>query len=131
MTVLVVEDEPRIASFIDSGLRAQGLPSEAVASGAEALDRLRDGNVLLVILDLGLPDLDGLDVLRTLRRAGSAVPVIILSSRRTPRDRALGVELGADDYITKPFAFGELLATVRSRLGDDPDGRAPAAAAER
>jgi two-component system, OmpR family, copper resistance phosphate regulon response regulator CusR len=131
MTVLVVEDEPRIASFIDSGLRAQGLPSEAVASGAAALGRLRQGNVLLVILDLGLPDLDGLDVLRSLRGAGSTVPVIIVSSRRTARDRALGFELGADDYITKPFVFGDLLARVRSRLGDDPNGRTDTAAAER
>jgi DNA-binding response OmpR family regulator len=114
--VLVVEDEDRIASFLGKGLRAQGYAVERAATGAEALGRARDPNLDLIILDLGLPDIDGSDVLRRIRQLGSNVPVIILTARGDLDDRVRGLDLGADDYIAKPFAFDELLARVRARL---------------
>jgi len=116
MTILVVEDEDRIASFISKGLAAHGFRSEAVGTGFEALVRLRRGDVALVILDLGLPDIDGLDLLLSLRRDGDGVPVIILSARGEVDDRVRGLEAGADDYLGKPFAFEELVARVEARL---------------
>jgi DNA-binding response OmpR family regulator len=117
--VLVVEDEPRIASFVVKGLRAHGFTPETVASGAEALLRVPGGAFDLIILDLGLPDMDGLEVLRALRRSGSSVPVVVLSARDAVADRVSGLEGGADDYVVKPFSFEELLARVRVRLRED------------
>jgi DNA-binding response OmpR family regulator len=116
MNLLVVEDEERIASFLAKGLRAHGYVVEWVKNGQEALDRAAHTDISLVILDLGLPDLDGLDVLKTLRERGSVVPVLVLSARGRVDDRVEGLNLGADDYLTKPFAFEELLARVRANL---------------
>jgi DNA-binding response OmpR family regulator len=116
MTILVVEDEDRIASFVSKGLAAHGFRPEAVGTGFGALARLRRGDVALVILDLGLPDIDGLDLLRSLRREGNGVPVIILSAHGEVDDRVRGLEAGADDYLGKPFAFEELVARVEARL---------------
>lgn len=116
MRLLVVEDEPRIASFLVKGLSARGYRVEAVATGSEALVRARDPVLDLVILDLGLPDVDGLDVLRRLRAEGRQLPVIILTARAGVEGLVKGLALGADDYLTKPFAFDELLARVRARL---------------
>ena len=116
MRLLVVEDEPRIASFLVKGLSAGGYRVEAVATGSEALVRARDPGLDLVILDLGLPDVDGLDVLRRLRAEGRQLPVIILTARAGVEGLVKGLALGADDYLTKPFAFDELLARVRARL---------------
>jgi DNA-binding response OmpR family regulator len=116
MTILVVEDEARIASFVSKGLATNGFRSEVVATGLEALARLRRSDIALVILDLGLPDIDGLDLLRLLRREGNGVPVIILSARGEVDDRVRGLEAGADDYLGKPFAFEELVARVQARL---------------
>ena len=116
MTILVVEDEARIASFVTKGLDAHGFRPEVAATGSEALARLRRGDVALVILDLGLPDMDGLDLLRTLRREANGVPVIILSARGEVDDRVRGLQAGADDYLAKPFAFEELVARVHARL---------------
>lgn len=115
MRVLVVEDEPRVAAFLVKGLRAQGYAVEAVATGREALHRAQSG-FDLVILDLGLPDMDGTEVLHCLRTEGILVPVIVLTARSDVHDRIHGLDLGADDYVTKPFAFGELLARIRARL---------------
>jgi DNA-binding response OmpR family regulator len=139
MTLLVVEDEPRIASFLVKGLSASGYRVEAVATGSEALVRARAPGLDLVILDLGLPDVDGLDVLRRLRAEGWQLPVIILTARAGVKGLVQGLALGADDYLTKPFAFDELLARVRARLrshrkedafvevsGLPADGRTPA-----
>jgi DNA-binding response OmpR family regulator len=116
MTILVVEDETRIAAFIRKGLRAHGWDVEAVETGEEALSRLEHGDVSLVVLDLGLPDVNGLDVLERVRDRGSDVPVIILSARSDIADPAQRLRLGADDYMPKPFAFEELAERVSARL---------------
>ena len=116
VTVLVVEDEELIASFLKKGLGAHGYGVEWVRSGREGLERAAHADVSLVILDLGLPDMDGLEVLKALRERGATVPVLVLSARGRVGDRVKGLNLGADDYLTKPFAFEELLARVRANL---------------
>lgn len=115
-SVLVVEDEELIASFLEKGLRAHGYEVVWVRNGREALERAALEDISLVILDLGLPDLDGLEVLRGLRERGNTVPVLVLSARARVADRVEGLNLGADDYLVKPFAFEELLARVRANL---------------
>jgi DNA-binding response OmpR family regulator len=114
--ILVVEDEERIASFLHKGLTAHGYAVDWASTGHDGLQRGVEPDVSLVILDLKLPDLDGLDVLCRLRQRGAAVPVLILSARGQVDDRVRGLDLGADDYLGKPFAFEELLARVRARL---------------
>lgn len=126
MKLLVVEDEERIASFLHKGLTAHGYAVEWASTGGEAL-RLGTGpDIALVILDLKLPDLDGLEVLAKLREQGVTVPVLILSARAQVADRVRGLELGADDYLMKPFAFEELLARVRARMRSRPAAAAGA-----
>jgi DNA-binding response OmpR family regulator len=120
--LLVVEDEERVASFLHKGLRAHGYEVEWAQTGRDALRRLTHPGISLVILDLGLPDLDGLDVLEGLRQRGSAVPVLVLSARGRVDDRITGLNLGADDYLGKPFAFEELLARVRANLRPRANG---------
>lgn len=120
MKLLVVEDEARIAAFLEKGLTAYGYTVEWASTGAEALRLGVAADVALMILDLKLPDLDGLDVLASLRERGVMVPVLILSARADVDDRVRGLDLGADDYLAKPFAFGELLARVRARLRPRP-----------
>jgi two-component system, OmpR family, response regulator len=122
MKLLVVEDESRIAAFLVKGLTAQGYAVEWASTGAEGLRLGMVPDVALVILDLKLPDLDGLEVLAGLRERGSVVPVVILSARGQVDDRVHGLDLGADDYLPKPFAFTELLARVRARLRPGPTG---------
>jgi DNA-binding response OmpR family regulator len=114
--LLVVEDEERVASFLVKGLSANGYDVEWVSTGREALRRAADADVCMVILDLGLPDLDGLGVLESLRKRGATVPVLVLSARGRVNDRVKGLDLGADDYLAKPFAFEELLARIRANL---------------
>jgi DNA-binding response OmpR family regulator len=118
--VLLVEDEPRIASFIVKGLEADGYAVEHVATGADALNRARAGKPDLIVLDLALPDVDGLNVLRRLRHGGTVVPVIVLTARGDVDDRVQGFDAGADDYLIKPFAFDELLARVHTRMRSHP-----------
>jgi two-component system copper resistance phosphate regulon response regulator CusR len=122
--ILIAEDEERIASFIEKGLRASGYSAETVYDGVEALERARSGVFDLLILDLGLPHRDGLDVLQTLREEGAAIPVVILTARNTTAEVVAGLEGGADDYVTKPFRFEELLARVRVRLRSEPESEA-------
>ena len=118
-SILIVEDEERIASFVEKGLRANGFATAVAGDGARGLALASSGGFDLVILDLGLPDIDGLAVLRQLRERGSPVPVIVLTARDGVRDTVEGLEGGADDYVTKPFRFEELLARVRVRLRGD------------
>jgi two-component system, OmpR family, response regulator len=120
MKLLVVDDEERIASFLHKGLTACGYAVERASTGAEALRRGTGPDIALVILDLKLPDLDGLDVLAALRERGVTIPVLILSARAQIADRVSGLDLGADDYLAKPFAFEELLARVRAQLRSGP-----------
>ena len=117
--ILIAEDERHIASFLEKGLTANGFSTSVASDGVTAAAIARDSDFDLVILDLGLPGRDGLDVLSELRRRGERLPVIVLTARDAVPDRVAGLELGADDYVTKPFSFEELLARVRARLRDD------------
>jgi DNA-binding response OmpR family regulator len=116
MSILVVEDEQRIADFVNRGLGSAGYTVEVAADGRTALDLLHENDYELVILDLMLPDMDGLSVLERARSRKISPPVLILSARGGVDDRVKGLELGADDYLVKPFAFVELLARVRALL---------------
>ena len=114
--LLVVEDDPRVADSLARGLREAGFAVAAAGSLAAADAELAKGAPALVVLDLNLPDGDGRNWLRRVRNAGYRMPVVILTARDTLPDRVGGLEDGADDYLTKPFAFAELLARVRARL---------------
>ncbi len=114
--ILVVEDEQRIASFVAKGLRAAGFVVDVTTSGNEAVEWVLQGGIDLVVLDVGLPDIDGFEVLDRLRGQGVATPVIMLTARSSVADRVAGLEGGADDYMPKPFSFEELLARIRLRL---------------
>ena len=120
--ILVAEDEPRLAAFLEKGLRASGFTITIVADGTRASAVARDDDFDLLILDLGLPGKDGLEVLRELRLAGQRMPVIVLTARSDPHDRVEGLESGADDYLSKPFHFEELVARVKARLRGDGGG---------
>ena len=120
--ILIAEDEERIASFIGKGLRANGYTTSVAFDGNEAIALARSGDFDLMILDLGLPGLHGAEVLRQLREWDRRMPVLILTARDSVTDKVAGLEAGADDYMTKPFRFEELLARVRVRLRDE---RAP------
>ncbi|WP_017604086.1 response regulator transcription factor [Nocardiopsis alkaliphila] len=117
--VLIVEDEERIASFVRKGLTANGFVTTVVGTGSEAVDYAITGGFDLMLLDLGLPDTDGFDVLRRIRSMGVDTPVVILTARDGVRDTVTGLEIGADDYVTKPFRFEELLARVRLRMRNE------------
>ncbi|GAA4412775.1 response regulator transcription factor [Fodinibacter luteus] len=116
--ILIVEDETRISDFLDRGLRAAGHVTSVAADGHTGLHLALGGDVDLVVLDLGLPDRDGLDVLRELRGSGSEVPVIVLTARGGVRDTVAGLTTGATDYVVKPFHFAELEARVTLRLAE-------------
>jgi two-component system catabolic regulation response regulator CreB len=120
-TVLIAEDEPAIAETVAYALRAEGYAAEHVLLGGEVAPRVRGGGIDLVVLDVGLPDMSGFDVCRALRTV-SDVPVIFLTAREGELDRVLGLELGADDYMVKPFSPRELVARVRARLRRHANG---------
>ncbi|MDR3360908.1 MAG: response regulator transcription factor [Bifidobacteriaceae bacterium] len=120
--ILLIEDEDRIASFLVKGLKAAGYTVTRAVAGAEGLALVAAGGIDLAILDLGLPDMDGLEVLRRLRQSREPLPVIILTARSSVIDTVEGLEGGADDYMAKPVRFAELLARIKLRL------RAPAGA---
>jgi len=117
--ILIAEDEARIASFIQKGLRSAGFAPTVVGDGRAAADYAMTGEFDLLILDLGLPIMDGFTVLRQLRQARNEIPVVILTARDSVTDTVAGLEGGANDYVTKPFRFEELLARIRLRLRDD------------
>jgi two-component system copper resistance phosphate regulon response regulator CusR len=116
MRILVVEDEKRIADFLSRGLENAGYAVDVAHTGGNAIDLVHAADYDLIILDLGLPDMDGLSVLQKIRNRKISPPVLILSARDSIDDRVKGLEGGADDYLVKPFAFVELLARVRARL---------------
>ena len=116
--ILIAEDEARIASFLEKGLRSNGFSTAVADTGTLAAALLRQGTFDLLILDLGLPGKDGHQVLHELRARGDHMPVIILTARDGVEDTVAGLDGGADDYVTKPFRFEELLARIRVRLRD-------------
>ncbi len=114
LRVLVVDDEPAILRFLRAGLSAQGFTVSEAPTGQSALDAMALGATDLTVLDLGLPDMDGLDVIREVRAKGSAIPIIVLSSRDDEGSKVAALDLGADDFVTKPFGIDELFARIRA-----------------
>jgi len=117
--ILIAEDEPRISAFVEKGLTANGFVTTVVADGVSAFDYAMTGAYDLLVLDIGLPGMDGFAVLRKLRSDRCTIPVIVLTARDSVQDTVAGLEGGADDYMPKPFRFEELLARVRLRLTSD------------
>ncbi|MDY7022499.1 MAG: response regulator transcription factor [Cyanobacteriota bacterium] len=114
--ILIAEDESRIVSFLEKGLKANGFTTTSTSDGEEVTNLVLTGNFDLLLLDLGLPNKDGLTLLQELRGQGVTIPIIILTARDDIHDKLKGLNGGADDYITKPFHFEELLARIRLRL---------------
>jgi two-component system, OmpR family, copper resistance phosphate regulon response regulator CusR len=120
--ILIAEDEPRLSSFLEKGLRAAGYATTVCDDGIRAAAMARDDEFDLLILDIGLPGQDGFTVLRSVRAGGHKLPVLILTARDEVADTVTGLDIGADDYVTKPFVFEELLARVRARLRAGGEG---------
>jgi len=116
--ILIVDDEPHIVSLVSRAVHAEGYEAVGADDGPEALEIALAGEVDLIILDVGLPTMDGFDVLRELRGSGDTTPVIMLTARSGTSDTIEGLDAGASDYVPKPFAVAELMARVRSRLRD-------------
>ncbi len=125
MRLLVVEDEKKVARFIKKGLEEEGYAVDVATDGESGLEMALDGVHDLIILDIQLPKRDGLGVLSALRREKAAMPVLLLTVRATIEDKVLGLDAGADDYLTKPFAFQELVARVRALLRRRTEGKQP------
>ncbi len=119
MRILVVEDDARIAAFVEQGLRESGYSVAVARDGEEGFLDARLNDYDLIVLDLMLPKTDGIEVARTLRAAGKVTPILMLTARDTEADKIRGLDVGADDYLTKPFGFGEFLARVRALLRRD------------
>ncbi|HEY8456331.1 MAG TPA: response regulator transcription factor [Actinopolymorphaceae bacterium] len=114
--ILIAEDEVGVSGFIEKGLRAHGYSSTTVPDGESAIRQASTGDYDLMVLDLGLPDVDGFDVLRRLRQSRNSIPIVVLTARDSVEDTVAGLDGGADDYMRKPFRFEELLARIRLRL---------------
>jgi DNA-binding response OmpR family regulator len=123
--ILVVEDEPRMASALEEGLHEAGYTVDVAEDGEEGLTFAQTSPYDAVVLDVQLPAVDGLAVCRRLRESGSTTPILLLTARDTTTDKVLGLDSGADDYLTKPFAFDELLARLRALLRRDSAHREP------
>lgn len=115
-SILIAEDEARIAAFVEKGLKAAGYATRIATTGPEALDLALSDEFDMLILDIGLPGMDGFEVLGNIRGSGSTLPVIVLTARGSGADTVAGLEGGADDYMAKPFRFDELLARIRLRM---------------
>jgi two-component system KDP operon response regulator KdpE len=115
-TILIVDDEPPIRKLLRTSVGSQGFQVVEAGDGRGALAEIERSHPDLVILDLGLPDIDGLEVIRTLRGSGNVVPILVLSSRADERGKVEALDLGADDYVTKPFGTAELFARIRAAL---------------
>ena len=126
--ILIVEDDPAIATGLSLNMKLEGYVAEVVADGAEALERIRGGGHDLVLLDISLPKVSGLEILERMRGAGDETPVVVLSAREGEYDKVAALRLGADDYITKPFALAELLARVQAVLRRAQRSEAPSSA---
>jgi two-component system OmpR family response regulator len=116
MRILVAEDDQVIADFVSQGLREAGYAVDVAATGSDALRRAQDGGYDAAVMDVMLPELDGLSVIEQLRAKKNQMPVLILSARHTVDDRVKGLQAGGDDYLTKPFAFAELIARLQALL---------------
>ena len=125
MRILLVEDEKKVASFIKKGLAEEGYAVDLASDGETGLEMGLDGVHDLIILDINLPGKDGLSVLRELRKKKVSTPVLLLTVRTAIEDKVIGLDTGADDYLTKPFAFQELLARARALLRRQTDAEAP------
>jgi DNA-binding response OmpR family regulator len=116
--ILVIEDEHRLRAMLEKGLRRAGFEAIGVADGTSGISEATSGGALhVILLDLGLPDMDGLEVMRRLREHGLDTPVVVLSARDAVSDKEAALRGGANDYVTKPFSFGELVARIRRQLG--------------
>jgi two-component system, OmpR family, response regulator len=123
MRVLLVEDEPKMASLLRGGLREEGLLADLASTGWDGVWAAKENEYDAVVLDVMLSDIDGFEVCRELRSADVWTPILMLTSRSTVRDRVAGLDAGADDYLTKPFAFDELLARLRALMRRGPVSR--------
>src|SRR5918994_5954738 len=124
--LLVVEDDPQVRAMLTRALRYEGFEVAAACDGAEAMASLRSSRPDLLLLDLLLPDADGVDLCERLRADGDPLPILMLTARDTVSDRVAGFEAGADDYLIKPFSTAELVARVRALLRRARDRRTPA-----
>jgi two-component system, OmpR family, response regulator len=116
MRVMLVEDDQRIVDFVQRGLKAEGYAVEVAVTGLEAIALSSEGQFQIIILDLGLPDLNGRQICEHLRSVGIDTPILMLTARDTVQDKVTGLRSGADDYMTKPFAFEELLARIEALI---------------
>jgi DNA-binding response OmpR family regulator len=116
MNLLLIEDETKVASFISKGLEEEGYAVQVAYNGADGLELLKQETYDMVLLDLMLPEIDGFEVLRTMRSWGNTTPVLILTAKSAKEDIVRGLDTGSDDYLTKPFSFDELLARIRALL---------------
>lgn len=116
MRVLIVEDDERIVDFVQRGLKAEGYAVEVARNGLDAIALGSEGQFQVIILDLGLPDLNGREVCERLRNTGVGTPILMLTARDTVQDKVTGLRSGADDYMTKPFSFEELLARIEALM---------------
>lgn len=115
-SILIVEDESGIVEFIKTGLEYEGFLINSVEKGTEAIKFLENNDCDLIILDIMLPDIDGFEVCKRIRQSGNSVPIIMLTAKKDVTDKVTGLNIGADDYLTKPFNFDELLARIKALL---------------
>ncbi|WP_139891549.1 response regulator transcription factor [Bacillus sp. D386] len=118
--ILIIEDEPQLARLLQLELQFEKFESDIAHTGREGLDKFKEGSYDLVLLDLMLPELNGMEVLQQIRNSGSCTPIILLTAKNEVKDKVAGLNLGANDYVTKPFEFEELLARIRVNLRFSP-----------